>query len=226
MVSMQKSAKQTASELHKRIWSERHRIWGNQVPSDPVDMLDPRIAIDLLGYEFELVPEIPGWPPSRHHAIAGEVDPGRKRVTVAEQFGLPSARFTAAHELAHIMLHPGRMFRERPISGPRLDEQNPMEREADKFAAEFLMPEKLLRTRIRDSFGVEPPIVVRDAEAFRLDMDQSEDLLRAAPNSQELAFALAKCPRDFHGDRILSLAEQFKVSFQAMAYRIQELRLI
>jgi len=100
------------------------------------------------------------------------------------------------------------------------------EQAADKFAADFLMPKKLLLTRIRNSFDVEPPIVVRDAEAFWLDMDQPEDLLRASPNSRELAFALAKCPRDFYGNRILSLAEQFKVSVQAMAYRVQELRLI
>ncbi|MDE0272704.1 MAG: ImmA/IrrE family metallo-endopeptidase [Gammaproteobacteria bacterium] len=223
---MHESPEQVADQLRQKIWRERHQIWGDQVPADPVDMLDPRIAIQLLGYEFELVPEILGWPPDKHHALAGEEDPGRKQVTVSEQFGFQSARFTAAHELAHVMLHSGRMFRERPISGPRLGEQNPAEREADKFAADFLMPKKLLLTRIRTSFDVEPPIVVRDAEAFWLDMDQPEDLLRASPNSHELAFALAKCPRDFHGNRILSLAEQFKVSVQAMAYRVQELRLI
>ena len=223
---MYKLPEHAAEHMRNKIWSERYQIWGSGVPADPVEMLDPRIAIELLGYEFELVPEISGWPPNKIHALAGEVDPSRKQVTVSEQFGPQSARFTAAHELAHIMLHSGKMFRERPIGGPRLNEQNPIERAADKFAAEFLMPKKLLRTRIRDSFGVKPPIVVRDAEAFWLDMDQSEHLLRVPPHSNELAFALAKCPRDFNGNGIIPLNDQFKVSTQAMAYRLQELRLI
>ena len=223
---MHHSPEQAARQMLRRIWNERRQIWGDDLPADPVDMLDPGIAIERLGFEFEYVPEIPDWPPSTRHALAGEVDPSRKRVTVSELFGLQSARFTAAHELGHVMLHSGRMFRERPISGPRLSEQSPMERQADKFAAEYLMPARLLRTRVKSSFGVESPIVVRDGEAFWLDMDQSEDLLRASPNSHELAFALAKCPRDFRGNRIPSLAEQFKVSVQAMAYRVQELRLI
>ena len=98
MVSMRKSAKQAARELHKRIWRERNRIWGNQVPLDPIEMLDPRVAIELLGYAYESVPEIGPWPPDKHHALAGEVDPGRKQVTVSEQFGPQAARFTAAHE--------------------------------------------------------------------------------------------------------------------------------
>ena len=64
---------------------------------------------------------------------------------------LPRRRFTAAHELGHAVLHRQRMGRFRadtPETMLEADEStDELEREANRFAAELLMPESVLRAR-------------------------------------------------------------------------------
>lgn len=55
-------------------------------------------------------------------------------------------RFTIAHEIGHFLLHPGLVSPQR--SGPVNAEMQRLEREADAFAAELLMPEHLLRQAV------------------------------------------------------------------------------
>ena len=59
-------------------------------------------------------------------------------------------RFTIAHEIAHFVLHSGQQasFHDRTFAR-RADDANPMEREADRFAAQLLMPEADVRELIR-----------------------------------------------------------------------------
>lgn len=58
-------------------------------------------------------------------------------------------RFTIAHEIAHFVLHSGqkKSFHDQTFAR-RNDDPNPMEREADRFAAELLMPEADVRQMI------------------------------------------------------------------------------
>lgn len=72
--------------------------------------------------------------------------------------GDPRARFTAAHELGHAMLHSGAHVKYARQATYKSDEVNP-EWQADCFAAAFLMPEKAFRecTTIEEAqskFGV------------------------------------------------------------------------
>jgi hypothetical protein len=62
---------------------------------------------------------------------------------------LARQRFTAAHELGHFLLHRDRMtgfIADADISETD-DATNEMEREANRFAAELLMPEDVIRAR-------------------------------------------------------------------------------
>lgn len=221
-----KSVSTAVSGLHRLIWDNKQELWPRGIPQDPVDLLDPRAAAELLGYTYVSVPEIFDWPPSTRWAIAGMVDPGRMRITVSEEFGFASARFTGAHELGHIVFGPPKVaLRERAINAPREHIHDPVERKMDRFAACFLMPKNLVRRRMIESFGP-VPIEVNDAVAFRLDPNEPTRLLWADPDSRERAFALARSPHDFFGNRIVSLHEQFKVSVEAMAYRLDELQLV
>ncbi len=43
-----------ARALHKEIWRNRRVLWPDGVPENPVDMLDPEIAIRCLGYDIFL----------------------------------------------------------------------------------------------------------------------------------------------------------------------------
>jgi Zn-dependent peptidase ImmA (M78 family) len=58
-------------------------------------------------------------------------------------------RFTIAHEIAHFMLHSEHQasFQDRTFSRREAD-PNPMEREADRFAAELIMPAPEVRRLI------------------------------------------------------------------------------
>ena len=61
---------------------------------------------------------------------------------------LPRRRFTAAHELGHAVLHRGRMSRFLDAAISETDDTTAeIEREANRFAAELLMPEAVVRAR-------------------------------------------------------------------------------
>ncbi len=84
---------------------------------------------------------------------------------------LPRRRFSAAHELGHAVLHRESMGRYRADSQKTMLETDEatdvLEREANRFAAELLMPEAVLRARaeeLRSEHGVCPPGVL----AYRL----------------------------------------------------------
>jgi len=69
--------------------------------------------------------------------------------------GLPRRRFTAAHELGHFLLHRGAMGRFRADTDATLQEADgrvadEMEREANRFAAELLMPAEVCRARAEE----------------------------------------------------------------------------
>ena len=99
---------------------------------------------------------------------------------------LPRRRFTAAHELGHAVLHRERMGRFRADTETTLleadDSTDELEREANQFAAELLMPEAVLQARaaeLKSLHGVCPTgvlvyrlaaelLVSREAMRYRL----------------------------------------------------------
>ena len=214
--------------LHKKVWQEI----GLQLPSnhDLVDVFDPSIAAKVLGFEYEEIPEIPNWPPSQNTRTAGLVDPQQELIQISEQFPPTVRRFTGAHEIGHVLLHPAQgLHRERPVEAPSLhtrQRRRPEERQADTFASLYLMPEKLLRQRIHETFSITPPITITDEIAFWLDPNEQQEVLREPASSHVSARRFAKCSNNFRGQHIIPLHEQFKVSISAMAYRIEELRLL
>lgn len=89
--------------------------------------------------------------------------PDQAVIAVNSAHHLHRRRFTIAHELGHFLLHPdapayydqeqqvGLHFRAR-VTGTAW---NPKEVEANRFAAELLMPRKLILARVRDSVAVD-----------------------------------------------------------------------
>lgn len=78
----------------------------------------------------------------------------RKIIGVNSNHGIPRQRFTIAHELGHLLLqHHGEVFVDQtvikrdPTSSLAIDTQ---EIEANRFAAELLMPEELVQRRARE----------------------------------------------------------------------------
>ena len=219
------SVNRAVRKLHRDIWRHRREIWPKDVPSDPVELLDPQKAAMLLGYEYKVLPEILDWPPGQQSGIGGMVDPIRKLIAVSEKWGSEYMRFTGAHELGHVLLHePTKQLREAPMDGSKLA-LNQTEREANWFAAEFLMPPNLVRAKFAERFG-EPPLTVNESVAFHLDASDPEEIIRSEPERLIRESALATCRKDFNQQHIVPLHEQFKVSVKAMTIRIRELGLV
>jgi Zn-dependent peptidase ImmA (M78 family) len=217
-------------DLHARLWRARASLWPADALPSPVEMLDPAAAARLLGIEFEVHDELG----SRFNAaearfeIAGLLDRQAKKIAISRRFALETQRFTAAHELGHWLLHPGNvMHRDRPVGGLEFGPmKRPLpEREADRFAALFLMPEKLLRKRFAECFGATTPLVVDDAAAFWLCGGNPGFLLDADIHSLEREVAVASA-RSFANRHFDSLARHFHVSIASMAIRLRELGLV
>ena len=159
--------------------------------------------------------------------MAGTIARSRTTIAVSEAFERQTIRFTGAHELGHWMLHPGQvMHRDRPVMGAgAMRGCPPREREADYFAACFLVPERLLVEAFQPRFRSSPPLTLEDDVAFLLCGDEGHSLLRAPTGSLEFPIAVARAT-SFEGRQFKSLATLFNVSLPTMAIRLRETGLV
>ena len=113
-------------------------------------------------------------------------------------------RFTCAHELGHMVLHAnkGQNFHERGDLEP--GSKIEIEREADRFAVGFLMPNVELIVQLRE--------IVND---HALDLEPT--LLTITGESTESR-------KLWSGLLVPELCRRFDVSMQALIYRLQEIR--
>lgn len=196
----------------------RRREFRDRGLSDPVDWLSPPTLAEILGLAYETVPKILLADRPRGRVALGLLDLSKRSVLVSEEKGLEVARYTGAHELGHYLYHRHRVRQhwERELDP---DQKDPQEREADDFAARFLMPTSLLTRRLTEDF-CKPPIRIDESWLYFLLGDQVD------PDSKELdlEYALAKANRNSRYQQIVPLHQQFKVSKQAMAIRLQEVR--
>ncbi|MET0007730.1 MAG: ImmA/IrrE family metallo-endopeptidase [Candidatus Thiodiazotropha sp. 6PLUC9] len=219
---------QAVKNIQKAIWKRRYELWPDGVPDDPVKLLDPAIALDLIGFEYEMAETLGQFTSNGStFEVAGVIDRTAERVQVSRQMPFNTIRFTAAHELAHAVLHEGvHMHRDRALdgSGQVRGTRDKIEIEADKFASFFLMPENLVRKRFQQIFLCEK-FLLNEATSFALDPSGSQSLLQGRKSIRELARILAKT-ESFNGENYRSLAGQFFVSIEAMAIRLEELDLL
>ncbi|MDP1939310.1 MAG: ImmA/IrrE family metallo-endopeptidase [Gallionella sp.] len=218
----------TARDVHKLIWKQKNQIWPARVPH-PFEMLEPEIAAHALGIRYEFHPELILLNRrSSKSEVAGLLDRQAGKIAVADQFPEETIRFTGAHEIGHWLLHPDEtMHRDRPIKGliGGMGDRPTKEKEADYFAACFLMPRKLVIDAFESTFMTQVPFVFDDAAAFWLCPSDPESLLRADHGSLDRALALATA-QSYGGRHFNSLAKQFRVSVTTMAIRLNELGLI
>ena len=220
------------------------------VPKTRIHYLHPRYAFEMLGVTYEECPDLDlelrvvgeQMRFGRSSVIVGCLDRPNKTVATSERSPPAERRFTAAHELAHWVLHKGMIeHRDRPIV--RVGPRPKREREADEFAAAYLMPRKWVTEDLRARFGTLPVDVDEDL-AWWLDRTDPERLLdrsyrdgsvaialnTSTPNAEAdyeraRAMAIAVCTSVGAG-HFCSLADEYGVSATAMALRLLELDLI
>jgi Zn-dependent peptidase ImmA (M78 family) len=211
-----------ARQLAHSIYRARHSLFPEGIPDDPIELLDPKVAFHLLGYQFleldtmgEIEPGID---------VAGIIDQDNMRVSISRRFTPLIRNFTAAHELGHVLLHrQSGLHRDKPIDSGGGGQRDMIERQADFFAACFLMPKKLLEERFHQRFA--DVLSSRENLAFLLNRSGDTKVDKELSTKRGLARALASLS-SINGHAVMSLAEQFKVSVEAMAIRLEQLDLV
>lgn len=211
-----------ARNLQSKLWRERNKIWHGNPPSNPLNILDPELAFKAVGYHFELTETLGQF---SHKGtlieVAGTIDKNSRHVRTSRRFSPFIRRFTAAHELGHALLHKANgLHRDRPVDGVS-SSRNTIEIQADKFATCFLMPKKQVRKIFKQLFITEQ-FMLSEATAFALGIDY-ETLKNKT--LREFSKILASAKR-FNGVNFVSMADQFQVSIESMAIRLEELELI
>ncbi len=214
-----------AKDIQIRIWKNRNKLFSDYQTKKPIDMLCPIVGLELLGYSVNIEGALGSLTPSDRHAsrIAGWIDQPTMTVSLATGFPSYVRNFTAAHELGHARLHQfASMHRDRPIDGAS-GSRDQIEREADKFAAFFLMPAKLVKQVFEELFG-KAPFLFNEETQFALSGSLPNQNWQ--PKSlRQISRMLASATR-FNGVSFQSLATQFRVSEEAMAIRLEQLELI
>jgi Zn-dependent peptidase ImmA (M78 family) len=184
--------------------------------------------------DLEKVLKIMGWTVDRVEMVGhsnsddpidAQVDFRKKALTIGVHEGMPRGRinFSIAHEIGHILLHGekgvGVLLRTRsvPVREKRStrSHRHPIEIEADRFAAEILMPSKAVKVQFQQRFECSA-IVMGSRVAEQISKSPMLD-------RKSLAFSIA----GFQPSRDQSsLADFFGVSRAAMGNRLIELRCV
>ena len=216
---------QQARDLHKRMWQNRKQIWHNAIPPNPIDMLDPLIALQYIGYNYDLDETL-----GQFHSggklveVAGIIDKTARKVRISRQFQHNIRSFTAAHELGHALLHEtSGLHRDRPLDGTAIS-RDAIEFEADKFATYFLMPNRLVKSTFK-KFFLTDNFSLNEETTFALGFGDFAKQKNKCKTLRQLSRILASA-ESYNGLQFTSLANQFRVSTEAMAIRLEELELL
>jgi len=216
-----------ARKLQLELWTRAELKY--PIGRPPVlQVFDPGAAAELAGYAYGTRPYLGNGLPGQgvRFETAGLIDHEHRIILVSDRLPYEVQRFTAAHEIGHMALHPGlRLHRDRPLSGAGAPKgARPLiEREADYFAACFLAPAKLVYKAFTQRFG-EPPQALTHTFAYHLLGQGAHELLSARTGSLDFEVALARATR-FGNRGFRSLAQEFGLSTHAMALRLRELKL-
>jgi hypothetical protein len=217
---------QTATKLLNKMWKYKSQIWSSDVPVDPMDIRDPLVALNFIGYDYELSESLGQFSRGgKFMEVAGIIDSSSKNVCISRQFEPIIRNFTAAHELGHAMLHNAKgLHRDRSLDGSKKSSREPIEGEADKFATYFLMPRKLVKKKFEHIYGTEC-FSINEETLFAFSPGTSKDITQKCKTLRDLSRILANVEH-YNGRYFNSLAKQFHVSTEALAIRLEELELI
>lgn len=215
-----------AHEARLSIWNQRRELFNGNVPAHPMDLVDPAIALHLNGFEVRTDPNLGEmWEAGGRARVAGIVDQRGKIVRVSPAISDQERRFTTAHELGHVVLHPQMtgLHRDRAVSGPS-SRKDKREQDADAFASCFILPARLLLGIFRDRFGMNVFRLNEDT-VFGLRLGTIDQAQRRMRTRRDVSLAVATAS-SFMGAAFEPLSRFFRVSPTAMAIRLEEVGLV
>jgi hypothetical protein len=230
ITSIKKKARDVLSRLYRVYYEET----GQYLSPDeffPVDL--GKIISSVMNWEFEGVSDLG---PDRYgQRLRGDCDHEEKRIRISVEGMKPGEKaFTIAHEIGHALLHKAiyrpssSSARKKPIRRiAALTEtgyEKKMEREADIFATEIVMPEKAVRDHFfrvfgRHSIWVGSAKAQQVISAFRM---KSDTAVKTSTDAEGLAPYFA----DYREKPRVSMRDFFGVSRAAMSLRLRELKLV
>jgi len=215
-----------ARGLQIEMWDRQVSLWpGLRVT--PLDVCDPEMAAYMRGYNYQEGVLDDAGSRAGQYSLAGFIDRSRRLIAVSERFSPVIRRFTGAHELGHLELHPTlHHHRERPMTGlPALSlPADLIEREANHFAGCFLVPRKQLILAFRSAFGVDQ-LRLTDTVAYELDGADFNMVLGASSDSLIFETRVAEARR-FKQRHFEPLYKLFRVSPTTMAIRLRQVGLV
>jgi Zn-dependent peptidase ImmA (M78 family) len=229
--SIKKQAREVLSRLY-RIYYEENGKYLSPDQFFPVNL--NKIISSVMGWELECVSDVGH---DRYgQRLRGHCDHKDRLIRIASQDIHPGERvFTIAHEIGHAMLnehapciqtvHARKRVTPRIANTTLTNKERKIEREADIFAVELLLPEKAVRDCFFRIFG-KKKIWLGSPKAQKVIRDfctASRTSLFASYSAKDIA----PCFVDYKKSGIQqSLREFFGVSRSAMSLRLLELNLL
>lgn len=226
VVRSERSIEELARHMQNVLWRYRDLIWKDETVGNYRDVLKPEVAIKkLLGYHFDYVNLGKHFTDQGEEVMtAGQIHKDEKTILLSPTLPRPIQNFTAAHELGHALLHTeSGLHRDISLDGSPYNTRDMREVQANKFAAFFLMPTKLVKARFQELFVMEK-FVIDDNTVFFLNAGRVNEFRTKVRDREGLAFYLSSA--EFFQRPFASMADTFNVSVSAMAYRILELDLV
>lgn len=217
------SIEEAAHQVRLSVWNNRFELFSGVVPENPLDMLEPGVALHLRGFKVETAVDLGEMVDSgKRVRVAGLIDQHKRTVRITAGLTPQETRFTAGHELGHAVLHPTMtgLHRDRSVSGP-LYRKDKVEMDADRFTSAYLMSPKLVLREFMHRFGVDVFRLGSDS-IFGLGIGRSVHHLR---NTRDVSYLVANAT-SYMGRHFPSLGNAFRVSSATMAIRLEELGLI
>lgn len=214
---------ESANRLLRHLW----KMNGDKA-ENPVDVINIKAAADAMAVELIYVDPM-GHLDNEGDAveIGATFDRAQNRILISTRPDRRIQNFTGAHELGHLILHHDQIqyHRDLPIKNGKTRSHSVVERQANWFAVEFLMPRKLVTLKFKNRFGEHIPFELSTNNAVGLARSNYIEFFKKTRSPEDLAFVLARA-EFFHSNRFSSLADEFNVNVSAMAYRLIELQLI
>lgn len=214
-------------EFQKIIW--KHRTIEK---SQPLELFNPESVLKNIDYRLLRSKSLgQSTYDSGRFETAGLINTKQKYVAISEKFSLEQQRFTLAHEIGHLVLghkitSGDQIHRDRPISkSSRLILTDPMERQANKFASQLLMPEKMVRDLFVEIFGTER-FVLNEDTVFGLGNIKNTTEFNAKFKEPYHIARFISSLNTYNGRSFTSFKDLFQVSIETMAIRLIELDLV